>query len=165
MKNVALVHWAASAARMGRVERGLGPSSNVRTTSPGASNARSPYGAPNQGPPLASIAATRETPSTPVLAHVCSVSAEADIAPITQNAASNTPVMRMFPPDAQQACTKCCRFVDGSTCASSTQGAGCEIAQSNTLGSARAPGLPNWEDRECARSLWPAASPECMPLL
>src|SRR5262249_61575854 len=61
-KKVALVHSAAKAARMARVELGAGPSSKVKTTSPGARKLGSPSGVPNQGPPVVSTSIVLETP-------------------------------------------------------------------------------------------------------
>src|SRR6476660_6391395 len=61
-KNVALVQCAANAARIVRENLGVGPSSNVKTTSPGARKSLSPCGLPNHGPPVVSISAVRETP-------------------------------------------------------------------------------------------------------
>src|SRR5579883_3065535 len=63
-KNSALVQLAASAARTSGVLCGQGPSSKVRTTSPGC---RKSYclkcSKPKPGPPVVSISTTRETPS------------------------------------------------------------------------------------------------------
>src|SRR5438477_2915511 len=63
MKKVALVHCVANAARIVREYLGVGPSSNVNTTSPGARKSLSPRGVPNHGPPVVSISTVRETPS------------------------------------------------------------------------------------------------------
>src|SRR5947209_11502417 len=63
-KKIALVQWAASAARIAGVFFGQGPSSKVSTTSPGRRKSwLLKCSKPNCGPPVVSISTTRDTPN------------------------------------------------------------------------------------------------------